>query len=153
MQAFQKILAHGWVATRMCKCLNSSAIQPSSLISDKCHIQQVSLPSSSIHTPVFPVGQVEVSLCRAAVVNFYPEQFQRSNNAAPLFFVSATIGSISNSVLNIVQPSDPVGSSQIHSEATKAGWQQLERLFPLYFLHISELFHSHFDMCCTRHHL
>ena len=71
--------------------------------------QQIPPPNSSVHKPVFPVNQSS-SLFQCSVSN----QSRFSVQAIPhhLFFVWATIGSISNCVFIIVHPRDPAGSCE-----------------------------------------
>ena len=71
--------------------------------------QQIPPPNSSAHEPFFPVNQSSSSFQRSV-----SNQSLFSVQAMPhhSFFASATIGSISNCVLNIVHPREPAGSCE-----------------------------------------
>ena len=73
------------------------------------HRQQIPSPNSSVHEPVFPVNQSSSSF-QCSVSNQSRFSVQAMPNHS--FFASATIGSISNCVFNIVYPRDPAGSCE-----------------------------------------
>ena len=104
--------------------------------------QQVALPSSSIHEPVFPFNHSSSSL-QCSVSN----QSSFSVQAMPhhSFFASASIGSISNCVFT-VHPRDPAGS-------TEENVAKRPRLDGSSKKNFSVVLPSHFDMRCRKHRL
>ena len=71
--------------------------------------QQIPPPNSSAHEPFFPVNQGSSSFqCSVSNQSLFSVQAMPHHS----FFASATIGSISNCVLNIVHPRDPAGSCE-----------------------------------------
>ena len=71
--------------------------------------QQIPPPNSSAHEPVFPVNRSSSSF-QCTISNQSPFSAQAMPHYS--FFASATIGSISNCVFNIVHPRDPAGSCE-----------------------------------------
>ena len=95
---------------------------------------QILPPNSSVHEPVFPVNQSSSSF-QCSVSN----QSRFSVQAMPhhSFFASATIGSISNCVFNIVHPRDTASSCKENFS------QCIFWVFPFTVFT--------FDICCRKH--